>query len=81
MKVRYKNTGTEACASRFNTYSMDEVLTGDDTVPIGELDVEINGVWMDMRQAFRNKDIISDNYNEWFGVPVKPEDRERGYFL
>lgn len=80
MKVRYKNTGTEAGASRFNMSTLDEVLTGDDSARICELDVWVNGAWKDMGQAFRDRDIIPDNYNERFGEPETPADRERGYF-
>lgn len=81
MKVRYKHLGSEACASRFNVHALAEVLTGDDTVSIRELDVFVNGAWKDMGQAFRDKDIIPDNYNEFFGVPQNKEDKERGFFL
>lgn len=79
MKVRYKQTGTEAGASQFNVSSLDEVITGDDSVSIRDLDVWINGAWKDMGQAFKDRDIIPDNYNERFGEPQNAADRERGY--
>lgn len=81
MRVRYKKTGTEADASRFNIHAMAEVLTGDDSAYISDLDVLIDGEWRDMRQAFADRDIIPDNYNQWFGQPKTDEDRQRGYFL
>jgi len=81
MKVRYKLTGTEADSSRFNVHAMAEVLTGDDSAFVSDLDVFVNGQWKDIRQAFADRDIIPDNYNEWFGVPRDEEDRKRGYFL
>lgn len=81
MRVRYKNTDIETFSVMFNRYSMSEVLTGDDSVFISDLDVFVNGNWKDMGQAFDDKDIIPDNYNEWFGEPNSKEDKERGYFL
>ena len=80
MKLRYKKSGTETHSSRFNTHALAEVLTGDDSVLIHDLDVWVNGEWKDMRQAFQNRDIIPDNFNEWFGEPQSTEDRERGFF-
>lgn len=82
-KVRYKDTGTETFSSRFNTHGLGEVLTGDDSCPIKEMDVylEQKKEWKDMSQAFRDHDLIPDNYHEWFGEPTKQEDKDRGYFL
>jgi len=37
--------------------------------------------WKDMGQAFKDKDIITDNYNTYFFEPRTKEDRERGYTL
>lgn len=83
MKVRYKNSGTEADASRFNTHGVGEVLTGDDSVLISELDAFLTATqeWKDMQQAFKNRDLISDNYNTCFFEPKTAEDRIRGYTL
>ena len=80
MKLRYKKTGTETAGSQFNTHAVGEVLTGCDSALISELDVWIDGAWKDMSQAFRDRDLIPDNYNVWFGQPRTPEDRDRGYF-
>lgn len=80
MRVRYKLTGTEAEASHFNVHALAEVLTGDDSAYISDLDVFVNGTWKDMRQAFADRDIIHDNYNTFFSVPRNDEERERGYF-
>ena len=83
MKVRYKKTGSEAYSRNFNVSAIGEVLTGDDSPFISELDVylEALGQWKDMRQSFRDKDLIIDNYNTWFFEPTSEEDRERGYTL
>ena len=83
MKVRYKKTGTVAEANRFNLHSMSEVLTGDDSVDISNLDVYIVAIrdWKDMVQAFRDGDLVTDNYNTCFFEPHNDEERQRGYAL
>lgn len=81
MKVRYKETGTEAHASRFNITALAEVLTGDDSVFIKDLDVFLDskGEWKDMNAAFRDRDLITNNTNTDFFEPKNEEDRARGY--
>ncbi len=79
MRLRYKNTGTETSSYRWNIHALAEVLTGDDTVCITDLDVWIDGAWKDMRAAFRDKDIISNNYNDRFGIPESEEAKRRGW--
>jgi hypothetical protein len=81
MKLKYKETGVEVESSRFNTHTIGEVLTGDDSVPVAELDVylETLGVWKDMEAAFEDHDLITDNLNTRFFEPTMAEDRERGY--
>ena len=81
MKVRYKKTGSEAAASSFNIHAMAEVLTGDDTVSIRDLDVFLPALnaWKDMGQAFRDHDLIVDDYNTYFFEPENDEERARGY--
>jgi len=81
MKLRYKDTGTETSGSYFNINAVAEVVTSDDSAFISDLDVEIAGEWKDMRQAFKDKDIITDNYNSHFFVPLTLEDKNRGYTL
>lgn len=80
MRMRYKDTRKETASSRFNTYALSEVITGDDSVFIKDLDVFVNGEWKDLGQAFRDRDVIPDNYNTWFGEPRNEEDRKRGYY-
>ena len=83
MKVRYKKTGTEAESGSFNITTIGEVLTGDDSPFITELDVFLKetGEWKDMTQAFEDGDIIVNNMNTRFFEPPTTEDRERGYTL
>lgn len=82
MKLRYKTTGAECASYRFNTHALGEVLTGDDSAYIKDLDVWLPALntWKDLREAFRDRDVIPDNRNEIFGEPSTPEERERGYF-
>jgi hypothetical protein len=82
MKLRYKKSGLETSSGRFNMHGMGEVLTPDDSAIISELDAWIRGSeWKDMRQAFADKDIITDNHNIRFFEPTTEEDRRRGYTL
>lgn len=81
MKLRYKSNGIETYGSNFNPCGLAEVLTGDDSVPVSELDVWIGGEWIDLRYAFKARLVIPDNHNLFFGKPKTDEDRERGYFL
>ena len=85
MRVRYKDTGTKAYGSHFNVFATapEEVLTGDDSVYVRDLDVFLvkKGMWKDMLQAFRDHDLIRDNYNTYFFEPETDEERKRGYAL
>lgn len=85
MQVRYKNSPEEVCSSsEFNTHGLGEVIVGgewgQDSTFVKDLDVKLpNGEWKDMQQAFRDKDIIPDNYNYRFAVPFNEQCKERGY--
>lgn len=79
MRLRYKKSMAETWSSTFNTHGLGEVLTGDDSAIISEMDIFVNGEWKDMRQAFQDKDIVPDNYNQYFGPPLNEECKRRGY--
>lgn len=83
MKIRYQETGEIGAASQFNIHAISEVLTGDDSAYIYELDVWIEALqaWKPLADAFRDRDVIVDNYNTYFFEPQTDEDRERGYTL
>ncbi len=72
MKVRHKKTGEEFESREFNPYGRAEILRSDVVVHFGvrfkDLDVWVNGAWKDMISAFRDKDIIPDVYNKYFGL-------------
>jgi hypothetical protein len=84
MRVRYKDKRhIEGQATSFNTHAAAEVLLqfddGDGTSEfIRELDVLLPTGWKDMMQAFKDQDIVPDNYNAWFGIP-NAEEKARGY--
>lgn len=79
MKLRYKNTSEIIHASCFNVHALAEIDVGNDSVYIRDLDVFIGGNWKDLNQAFRDRDVVPDNYNEYFAEPKTNEDRARGY--
>jgi len=84
-------------SGQFNTHALGEVKGchddfGVDLFFIRELDVYIrakifNGFftiavgWKDMSQAFKDHDIIIDNYNTCFFEPKNKEDKKRGFTL
>lgn len=78
--LRYKKHPDRSFeASTFNMTALAEVLTGDDSAFFRELDVLIKGEWKDLSQAFKDRDLITDNYNRYFFEPKTEEDRKRGY--
>ncbi len=89
MKVRFKVKPDEICtSSRFEVSTLTDVLVFSPEEPLGdvpqrELDVflESKGEWKDMREAFSDHDLITDNYNTMFFEPRNEEDRTRGYAL
>ena len=97
MNVREKIHPNDKCSSsKFNTHALSEVIcyweADSDSMFIKDLDVYItagvfNGFcsmaigWKDMHQAFKDYDIITDNYNTCFFEPKNKEDKERGFTL
>ncbi len=80
--IRYKKYPEE----QFNAHSLNisalaEVLTGDDSAFFSDLDVylESKKQWKCLSQAFKDRDIITDNYNTIFFEPKDEEERKRGY--
>ena len=58
-----------------------EKFGGAESAYISDLEVYIEDEWKDLSDAFKNKDIITDYYNEWFFEPKDEEERRRGYRL
>lgn len=84
-------------ATNLNTSALDEIVAGFvwddpdtgekqydmDSVFFHDLDVyiEVLGEWKDLIEAFRNKDVITNNYNTRIHEPRNEEERKRGYSL
>jgi len=88
MKVREKKDPSDVFhSSQFNTHAIGEVIgyAKDGSAGlffIRELDVQLSsGEWKDMRRAFEDHDLITNNYNTRFFEPGTEEDRKRGYTL
>lgn len=84
MLLRYSKhpeIGRHTC--RYNMTALAEVDMHDDSAFISELDawIEALGQWKPMSAALRDRDIISDNLNEYFHEPWNEEERARGYSL
>lgn len=87
MKVMHKK-GYLGYSGNFNTSSLSEIVVyfeeGDCSSEfIKEYDVFIKAKneWKDLGEAFKDRDIIVDNYNTRFFEPDNEEDRQRGYTL
>lgn len=64
-------------------HALSEVNIGCDSVYIKDLEIFIEklGVWKSLSQAFKDRDVITDNYNTTFSEPKTEEDRARGYYF
>lgn len=86
VELRHKASGRPCSASKFNTASLSEIMVcWDDEMDTdfqSNYDVKLpSGEWKDLRQAFKDHDVITDNYNTRFFHPANAEDRERGFTL
>lgn len=80
MKVRYKNypeDEREVCD--FNPCSLCEVNMGDDSASVHDLEVLIGDTWKNLALAFDDRDVVPNNLNTSFGVPINNEALVRGY--
>jgi hypothetical protein len=68
-------------SSQFNVSGICEVNMGDDSAFMRDLDVflEAKQEWKDLLQAFKDHNLITDNYNTLFFEPRNEEERIRGY--
>lgn len=68
-------------ANRFNRNEVIVYYDNDDCDSefISNLEALINNNWLTLKEAFENKDLITDNYNTEFFEPKDEEERERGY--
>lgn len=88
MKVRNKEHTWTGWSSKFNTHALAEIIVGFDgdggmdSMFISEVEIflESKQIWKDMNQAFKDNDLIIDNYNTCFREPKNQEEIDRGYF-
>lgn len=68
--------------SRFNTYGLGEILTGDDSAFVRDYEVFIPDIgWMELGEALRLHEVITNNHNTDFMLPPTEADRARGFTL
>ena len=88
MKVRYKDKPeVQGFSDKLNTHGLGEVIFNI-TEPdydctseyIKELEVEIQGEWVDMQNAFRGHVLVTDNYNTRFREAQTQEEMHRGWY-
>lgn len=88
MKVRFtKNKEITGTSDKFNIISHTEVLMyfdkggGASSEFISDLEVKIKDKWISLSEAFKQKMLITDNYNTKFFEPENEEEKKRGYRL
>lgn len=87
MTLKHKKTGRSASSNKFNLHSFNEIIVyfeddcSSDYMKEYDAFIERTGEWKDLRQAFKDKDIITDNYYTKFFEPRTDEDKNRGYTL
>ena len=89
MKIRQKKTGLLGTSTKFNTHGLSEIIVmfrnpddmDSDYIRNYDVYLESSKQWKDLAQAFKDKDVIIDNYNTRFFEPPTEEDKIRGYTL
>lgn len=86
MKLRTKK-GTPCVSLGLNVHAMSEVIVGyeddggADSEFFSDLDVQLaSGEWMDLREAFQTKAVITDNYNTTFREPANEQEKAQGWY-
>lgn len=87
MKVRNKANGSEGYSNTFNVHALSEIIVcfldsdcSSEFISDYEVYLESKQEYMDMLQAFKEKLIITDNYNTNFREPKDDQERERGWY-
>lgn len=87
MKVKNKHNGAVGFSVEFNTHGMSEIIVGFiegdcSSEYIRDYDVYLDstGTWKDMNQAFKDRDIIPNNYNTGFREAESELEMMKGYF-
>jgi len=86
MRVRSKKTGALGEASDFNIHGLGEIVVYFD---VGDCSSEFirdyvvqltSGEWKDMRQAFRDRDLIPNDLNTSFRESRSDAERAQGWY-
>lgn len=86
MQVRSKKSGSLGEATDFNVHGLSEIvvyfLAGDCSSDfIRDYDVQLtSGEWKDMRQAFRDRDLIPNDLNTSFRESRSDIERVQGWY-
>lgn len=80
-----KDHGELGFSSEFNVHSFSEIIVyfdeWTDTDFISNYEVCLpDGSWKCLSQAFKDKDVIPDNYNVYFKCTESEEERARGWW-
>ncbi len=87
MKVRLiKNKEITGTSNKFNTTDYNEVLMyfdneGASSEFISDIEVKIKDEWIPLSEAFKQKLLITNNYNTEFFEPINNEEKDKGYRL
>jgi len=87
MKLRLKDNHVECFSNRFNIQSIGEIVVcfddgmDSDYIKNYEAWLEKSNQWKCLSQAFKDRDVIIDNYNTYFFEPDNEEEKQRGYRL
>lgn len=88
MKIREINNPESIGESdSFNIHGLSEIIVyyadgsaTSDFIKEYEVYLESSKQWINMLEAFASKQLISDNYNEYFREPLNDEEKTRGYY-
>jgi hypothetical protein len=83
VKIRYKSHPEDVRELyQLNPHGFGEVLTGDDSAFFSDLEcyLESSKEWKCLREAFKRKDVITDNYNLYFREAKTEEEKQKGYY-
>lgn len=88
MKVRYKTEDgryVEGQSGNFNTHGLGEIIVyfddeSCDSMYLNPFEVQLkSGEWKGMPQAFKDRDILSNNLNTSFDFPHSEEEKKQGF--
>lgn len=85
MEVRNKKSGVCGESMQFNPHSIGEIIVYYEDGKcssefIRDYEVYLDVGWKDMHEAFRDCDVIPNNYNTRFRRPLNETEREKGYY-